>query len=89
MPLAVLEYVAPLVALFGIGTFVLIGMQLRYKAKSSMRNPEDVAKLSDAVDGLYEQTRLLRDEVTELQERMDFHERLLTQGRKQEADTPI
>ncbi len=86
MPPEILEYVAPLIALFGMGTFVLIGMHLRYKAKASMQKPEEVSQLSEAVDGIYEQTRLLRDEVTELQERLDFHERLLTQGKSQ--DTP-
>ena len=89
MPVDVLEYVAPLIALFGMGTFVLIGMHLRYKAKASIQNPEEVSRLTETVDGLFDQTRLLRDEVTELQERIDFHERLLTQGKNQGVDTPV
>ncbi len=89
MPPQIIDALAPLIALFGMGTFVLIGMHLRYKAKASMQNPEELARLTDAVDGLNDQTRMLRDEVTELQERMDFHERLLTQGKNQEVDTPV
>jgi hypothetical protein len=54
----------------------------------SRKKPDEIEQVNDALDALHEQTRLLRDDVSELQERLDFHERLLTQPRDR-ADTPV
>ncbi|UCG85395.1 MAG: hypothetical protein JSW71_15870 [Gemmatimonadota bacterium] len=81
-----------LVAVLGvvsIGTLVLIGMRMRFIHKMQSRDKTDeIEQVSDALDALHEQTRLLREDLSELQERMDFHERLLTQPRHR-ADTPV
>ena len=87
----ILEAIGPFFALAAMGTLVLVGMRMRYKYKiDSMPRPksEQTERLTEAMDGLFEQTQLLREEVGELQERLDFHERLLTKAQKEQADTP-
>jgi uncharacterized protein YlxW (UPF0749 family) len=91
MSTEILEAIGPFFAIAAMGTLVLVGMRMRYKYKiDSMPRPksEQTERLTEAVDGLYEQAQLLRDEVSELQERLDFHERLLTKAKKEQADTP-
>jgi hypothetical protein len=79
---AVFEGIMAVTAMLGIGSFVLIGMKMRFDHKAKMldqpKNAEEVERLVDAMDSMYEQTRALREEIGELQERLDFHERLLT-----------
>jgi predicted nucleic acid-binding Zn-ribbon protein len=77
--------IEPIMAVFGmlsIGSLVLIGMKMRYQYKSKMleqpKSAEEIERLADAMDSMYEQTRALREDIGELQERLDFHERLLT-----------
>jgi hypothetical protein len=71
-----------------IGSFVLIGMRMRIQAKKpgAQVDLEELERLSEAVEGLTEQVRALSDECSDLGERVDFTERLLTQGRAQEPD---
>jgi hypothetical protein len=72
-----------LVALFGFGTFTLIGMRMWLTARIQSRRQlpqEAFERLAESVDRLHEDMRLVRDEVTELQERVDFAERVLTRG---------
>jgi len=83
MPVAVLESIAPLVALFGLGTFTLIGMRMWLKAKSdrlSSPGRKETEQLIDAVESLQDQVQLLREEYGELHERVDFAERLLARA---------
>lgn len=80
----VFEFLAPVVALLGLGSFVLIGMKLRYNhlrdTKHAPRS-EEVERLVESVDLLHDQVRVLRDEMVDLGERLDFTERVLTRGR--------
>jgi hypothetical protein len=73
----VVEFLAPVLALLGLGSFVLIGMKLRYNhlrdTKHAPRS-EEVERLAESVDLLHDQVRVLRDE-------LDFTERVLTRGR--------
>jgi len=80
--------IEPIMAVFGmlsIGSLVLIGMKMRYQHKATMlqqpKSSEELDRLADAMDSIYEQTRALREDIGELQERLDFHERLLTKGK--------
>lgn len=85
------EAIAPLIALISIGSFVLIGMHLRYKAKAFQKSPrdsEEMVEMRRVLSDLVEHTQQLGDEVAELQERIDFHERLLTRGRDAAGETP-
>jgi hypothetical protein len=85
---AILEPIMAVAAMLGIGTFVLIGMKMRFDHKARMlgqsKDAEEVERLVDAMDSMYEQTRALREEIGELQERIDFHERMLTRPKNGE-----
>jgi hypothetical protein len=77
------EVIAPLIATVMFGVFVLTGMKMflgyrikRLQAQKEGRPPE----LDEAIADLRDQMHLLRGEVVDLQERMDFHERVLTRG---------
>lgn len=80
---AIVEGIMAVTAMLGLGTIVLIGMKMRFDHKAKMlqqpKSAEEIDRLVDALDSMYDQTRALREEVGELQERLDFHERLLTQ----------
>ncbi len=79
-----------LISVLGVLAFsgmVLIGLKVVLNAwvkKKDLRGSGDVAKLTEAVESLREETEALRDqlggEMAEVQERLDFAERLLTQG---------
>lgn len=90
MPPQVFEAIVAVTALLGIGSFVLIGMKMRYQYKAKMleqpKSGADMERLADAMDSIYEQTRALRDDIGELQERLDFHERLLTRSKDGDED---
>ncbi|UCG86354.1 MAG: hypothetical protein JSW71_21030 [Gemmatimonadota bacterium] len=88
MPVALMESIAPLIALFGLGTFTLIGMKMWLKARTDRLSSPDrgeVERLSDAVENLRDQVQLLREDFGELHERVDFAERLLARARAHEA----
>ena len=88
MPPHLVEAIAPLIAIMSVGTMVLICMKMRLTARlnsSSNENRaekdrEEVERLGEAVDNLHDQVRLMRDEFSELHERVDFAERLLSRG---------
>ena len=96
MPPDILEFIAPLTIITTIGTLFLIGMKMRLSAKVQLQEGSesgDVERLADAVDGLHEEVRMLREEYTELHERMDFAERMLATGQPgkalgEQASTP-
>ncbi len=79
-----------LISVLGVLAFsgmVLIGLKVVLNAwvkKKDLPRSGDVAKLTEAVESLREETEVLRDqlggEMAEVQERLDFAERLLTQG---------
>ncbi len=88
MPPDLMEFIAPLIGITSVGTMILIGMKMRLNARlhaSSNQNrdekdSEEVERLGEAVDNLHDQLRLMRDEFSELHERVDFAERLLSRG---------
>ena len=88
MPPEVIEFIAPVIGVTSVGIMILIGMKMRLSAKVQLQEgskSEDVERLADAVDGLHEEVRMLREEYTELQERMDFAERMLSTGQPRKA----
>jgi predicted translin family RNA/ssDNA-binding protein len=89
MPPDVLGGLVAVLGVVSVGILVLVGMRMRFVHKMQSGNKTDeLEQVNDALDALHEQTRLLREDVSELQERMDFHERLLTQARPR-VDTPV
>jgi hypothetical protein len=90
MPPELAEAIGPVIVMISIGAFILIGMKMRYQHKAKQLEHEkpvqDLERLGEAVDGLYERTSALHDEVVELQERLDFHERLLTESKERKGE---
>jgi len=88
MPPHLIEALGPILGIISVGTMVLVGMKMRLTARlheSSTQNRvekdrEEVERLTDTVDALHEQVRMMRDEFTDLHERVDFAERLLSRG---------
>jgi len=80
----ILEIIGPLIGAVSIGAMILIGMKIRYTHQERTRlDPaaDDLRVLTDTVSGLRDEVGALREEMTELNERVDFAERLLTRGR--------
>ncbi len=68
-----------------VGTFTVIGLKILVSARKARRGEigkEEVQRLAETVEGLQDQMYQVRDGVSELHERMDFAERLLTKGEK-------
>jgi hypothetical protein len=88
------EEVFVLIAFFGFGTFTLMAMRMWLNARIQTRQKlpaEEFERLADTVDRLHEEVRLVRDELVELHERVDFTERMLVRGdadRSLESEKP-
>ena len=83
MPPDVIEGIMAITAMLSLGGFTLIGLRmfLRYReARLRIGQGGDTEQLTQALEGLQEQIFSLRGEVTDLHERIDFAERLLTRG---------
>lgn len=90
MPPDVAGMLVGLLGVVSVGTLILIGMRMRLTHKMPSREkPDELEQIHDALDALHDQNRSLREDVAELQERLDFHERLLTQPQDERVDTPI
>lgn len=87
----VIELLAPVLVFLGLGSFVLIGMKMRYSHVQRTRQPtisqKEVEQLTDAVHTLHDEVRLLRDEHLALNERLEFTERLLERPRGAKAES--
>lgn len=77
----VVELLAPILAFISIGGMVLIGMRIRYSHKERTAlggTPQkEVEQLTDTVKALRDEVQVLRDGFLELNERVEFTERLL------------
>ena len=84
MPPGLADAIGPVLAIFGIGTMILIGMKLRYSHLRQMRidqgGREDVGRLAEDVAALRDEMQLLRQDVSEVYERIEFTERMLARG---------
>ena len=94
MPPEVLETIGAFIGLFGIGSMVLIGMKLRYnyllqKGRGGVSEKE-VERLNESVEALRGEIAILRDGYLELNDRVEFAERLLEKPKagKSDSDTP-
>ncbi len=91
MPTELIEVIAPVMVLTTIGTIFLIGMKMRFNHKFRMRERpggEDTERLTEAVEQLHDEMRLMREEFADLDERVDFTERMLSQGKSRDAIAP-
>jgi hypothetical protein len=64
-------------SLFGIGGILLGGQWLKYRHLERQHRPEDLARLTEQIDALSDDVRALGDKVLELDERVEFAERML------------
>jgi hypothetical protein len=84
MPPEIIDAIAPLIALTGLGVFTLVGLRMffTYKAKRLELGAGrgDMGRVEELVEEVRGEVQLLRGEVGELHERVDFTERLLARG---------
>ena len=83
---------APVIAIFGVGTVVLIGLKMRYNYLRQTRvdqgGHENIAQLSEDLGTLRDEVRQLRQDFPEIHERMDFAERVLIRGQGTDREPP-
>ncbi len=79
----VLELLVGMVAVIGLFSTVMVGMKMRFSHNLRMREMPtgENERLTEAVEQLQDEVRLMREEFTELHERVDFAERLLARGK--------
>ena len=83
MPVEIAELVVPLIAVILLGGMGLAGFKswLTYRArKMGSIDSADVEQLAEAVDNLRQQAELMREDFSELNERVEFTERMLSRG---------
>ena len=83
MPPHVLDAIAPLIATFALGGFTLAGLKMYWSYKTrrlEIEGGRPSGKVDEVLDDLRGELHALRADVSELHERMDFAERLLTRG---------
>ena len=84
MPPGLADAIGPVLAVLGIGTMILIGMKLRYSHLQQTRldrgGREEVGRLAEDVAALRDEMQILRQDVSEVYERIEFAERLLARG---------
>ena len=90
------ETIAPFIAIIGVGSMVLVGMKLRYNYKARIAertgSSGDVDRIANAVGDLIDDVHSLREGLADLNERLEFAERMLTQGKAnalEKVDTPV
>lgn len=83
MPPEIVEAIAPLIATFAMLGGVLVGLRMYWNYKTRRLELErggTPAHLTELVEDLRADVHALRGDVGEMQERLDFAERLLTRG---------
>ncbi|MDH5196030.1 MAG: hypothetical protein OEY20_02120 [Gemmatimonadota bacterium] len=85
MPPEIIEAIAPLIALVGVGTFTLLGLRMYFGFKARRLEIEagrTTGSADESIETLRDEVYRLRTDVGDLQERVDFAERLLTRGKE-------
>ena len=81
------EEVAVLLAMLLLGGFTLTGLRmwLNYRTErlKAQAHAPDADRVLDAVDGLRDELTVLRQDILELSERVDFAERLLAREKEE------
>ncbi len=85
-----IEALAALTGMTSLGILVLVGIKMRFNHKLRMRETPtgENERLTEAVEQLQDEVRLMREEFTDLHERVDFTERILSEGRARDAISP-
>jgi len=88
MPVAIAEAIAAVLAITAVGSMILAGFRMRMGHRERMAQMEVGVQdngMHEVLETLRHQVETLSEDLTELNERMDFTERLLTQGRQADA----
>lgn len=89
----VAEGLAAVFSTIALATAVLIGMKMRYDYLAKIRgggpDREQLARLVETVGQLRDDVVVLRDQVVELGERVDFAERMLAKGNAPDIGAPL
>ena len=85
-----IEALAAIMGMTSLGILVLVGIKMRFNHKLRMREMPtgENEHLTEAVEQLQGEVRLMREEFTDLHERVDFTERILSEGRARDAIRP-
>ena len=85
-----IEALAAIAGMTSLGILVLVGIKMRFNHKLRMREMPtgENERLTEAVEQLQDEVRLMREEFTDLHERVDFTERILSEGRAKDAIRP-
>lgn len=84
MPPGFMDGIIAVVGMLGVGSLVLIGMKLRYAHLRDMKHApsaEQLEQITTSIERLQDQVRVLHEGMVDLNERVDFTERVLTRGR--------
>lgn len=83
------ETIGPVIGLIAVGTCVLIGMKMRYEYRVKQLEKgagrEATEQIETQLDQLRDQVLALREDVSELYERVEFTERMLARGKGDRA----
>lgn len=91
MPPDVLGGLIGVIGATSAGVIILVGLKMRFNHKFRMRETpggEVTERLTEAVEQLHDEIRLMREEFADLDERVDFTERMLSQGKSRDAIAP-
>lgn len=75
-----------LAAVTGSSVMVGVGMSLFQRIRRLEAGQRDMERLAEDMEALREQVAAAREEVGEIGERMDFTERLLSSGRREDRE---
>jgi hypothetical protein len=87
----IMHDLAPILGFVAFGMFVLSGMKMWFSHRRAMRSQLGSAELDQVLEevaGLRDEVRALRGGLAELEERVDFAERLLAKPRVEVAAEP-
>lgn len=83
-----LDLLAPIIILPTLGTLVLIGIKMRLNYLRDIRlgkTAEENRQLEEEVANLRDEVLYLREGMDDMSERIEFHERLLTKAKDEQA----
>ena len=85
-----IEALGALTGMTSLGILVLVGLKMRFNHKFRMRETPagEHERLTEAVEQLQDEVRLMREEFVDLHDRVDFTERMLSEGRARNAIGP-
>lgn len=82
------EVLVLLAAVLGSGSLVGVGVWLYFRTRRLAADTENLAQLEHKIDRITEGLTTVQDQVAELHERVDFTERVLTEGREKGRQLP-